>query len=288
MARNTFFRASVIQLCPTSSRSANLATAERLIDSAASSGSRLVVLPETFPCIYGLQHFPSNAEVLGEIGSASEILREAAKRNRIHVLGGVVERCPIDNNLYNTIPCYNPSGDLVAKYRKIHLSNVSIPQSDGESIETTCEKDFFSAGSDLSYFDIIEDEIKLRIGIGCCFDLRFQELSRAYAKDLACDVIAFPSAFLYSSGQYHWKLLLRSIALNNQVFTIGSNHGLNEENGEMKMFGNTAFANGWGEIFGNCASASGNAIVTADLDIEELYQIREMIPLNRCRADMFI
>ena len=73
----------------------------------------------------------------------------------------------------------------------MHLFDIDIPGK-----QTFKESDTLTAGSHLTVIDA--DDVK--IGIGICYDLRFGELSRAYAKR-GCQLLVYP-------GQHPTQCLL--------------------------------------------------------------------------------
>ncbi len=68
------------------------------------------------------------------------------------------------------------------------------------------------------------------IGMSVCYDLRFPEMYRQYARDGA-DLLLVPSAFTYTTGQAHWELLLRTRAVENQAYVAAPAQGGVHENG---------------------------------------------------------
>jgi predicted amidohydrolase len=189
------------------------------------------VLPEAFTGTYGVEHFARNSEILESDGSGSALLATIASQHRMHVVGGVIERCLSSDVLFNSTVAYDTSGSLVAKYRKIHLSKVRVGADD------TSEASVLQEGNSTASFKIPVDVITngdgprgatFAVGLACCFDLRFPELAGAYARwgNEPCDVLLYPSAFLASTGEKHWELMLRTRALDGQFYTVGSNHAL--------------------------------------------------------------
>jgi predicted amidohydrolase len=160
------------------------------------------VLPEAFTGTYGVEHFAANSELLGADGSGSATLAEIASQHALATVGGVIERCPESDLLYNSTVAYDPSGSLVAKYRKIHLSKVRV------GVDDTSEATVLREGNSTASFDVVgsEEGASFCVGLACCFDLRFPELAGAYARwgKQPCDVLLYPSAFLGSTGEKHW------------------------------------------------------------------------------------
>lgn len=66
-----------------------------------------VCLPEAWTGLYGVEHFESNAEVLGAAGTGSALMANAAKKHSVFVCGGVIEDCATSTQqLHNTIVAY--------------------------------------------------------------------------------------------------------------------------------------------------------------------------------------
>ena len=51
---------------------------------------------------------------------------QAASDNKVWVVGGSIPERDGDK-LYNTCPIFSPTGEMVAKHRKIHLFDIDIP-----------------------------------------------------------------------------------------------------------------------------------------------------------------
>jgi predicted amidohydrolase len=105
-------------------REKNLARAEDLIMRAAEEECDVVVLPEC--CDLGWTH-PSASELAAAVpgGESCERLAQAALRNSIHVVAGIVERD--GGRCYNTAVLIDPKGNLAAKSRKINVLTIAQP-----------------------------------------------------------------------------------------------------------------------------------------------------------------
>ncbi|KAK7043726.1 Omega-amidase nit3 [Paramarasmius palmivorus] len=200
----------------------NLKHAREMILKAAAVSKKpdLIVLPECFNSPYGHVHFPVYAEKIGFVSGqpydieksesdSVKMLSAAAKEVGSWLIGGSIpERDSTNDNVYNTCTVYNPKGDLVALYRKIHLFDIDIPG----KIKFK-ESETLTGGKDLSFFDT---EFA-RIGLGICYDVRFFELAAIYARQ-GCHMLIYPGAFNMTTGPLHWELLNRTRAVDNQVY----------------------------------------------------------------------
>ena len=178
LSARPMLRVAAAQLRVTIDRADNLKRAAALIDRAAKEGCALVALPEVFTGTYGVQNFakwqesvPANHAVLDESSGGAAMMAAAAHRHGISVTGGIVKRHEKIHGgtaLYNSIPAYGPDGALACNYRKVHLSRVMGVTSESDVFEYGSESTTFSAGDGF------------RVGMACCFDLRFPALLAAY------------------------------------------------------------------------------------------------------------
>lgn len=165
-------------------------------------------------------------------------LSAIAKELGIYLIGGTIpERDLRDNKLYNTCTIWSPSGDLIAKYRKMHLFDINIPGG-----ITFKESDVLSPGNRFVIFEV--DNCK--IGIGICYDIRFSELSRIYRKQ-GCDVLLFPGAFNMKTGPLHWELLGRARANDNQTF-VGLISPSRDASAGYIAWGHSMIIDPWGKV----------------------------------------
>ena len=109
----------------------------------------------------------------------------------------------------NTSTFFNPSRELVAAYRKIHLFDVKAP--DREYVESRS----VAPGREI----VTAKAGAVTLGFSICYDLRFPELYRLLALRGA-EVLAVPAAFTLQTGKDHWELLLRARAVENQAYVI--------------------------------------------------------------------
>ena len=100
---------------------------------------------ECFNCPYGTEHFPPYAEPVP--GETTETLATVAKECGVYLVGGSIpERA--GNKVYNTATAFDCLGQMVAKYRKMHLFDIDIP---GKI--TFKESDTLTGGRELAMFD---------------------------------------------------------------------------------------------------------------------------------------
>src|SRR6202451_1776532 len=99
-------------------------------------------------------------------------------------------------------------GGIVAKYDKIHLFDIDLPN--GESIR---ESNAYRPGER----SMIAETPWGRLGMTVCYDVRFPHLYRMLAQ-AGADFLAVPSVFTVPTGKAHWEVPLRSRAMENGAF----------------------------------------------------------------------
>lgn len=182
-------------------KQANLAGIERLLRQAAEAACDVAVLPEL--CLTG---FSEQTAALAEAaeGATTAALAALARTHQMHLIVGLAEKVPGQAKVQNLAVAYDRAGVVVAKYAKIHP--FSFAQED------RC----FLPGNRLVTFAVEG----MSAGMFICYDLRFPEIFRSIAKDVAA---FFVIANWPASRQVHWETLLRARAIENQCFVIGVN-----------------------------------------------------------------
>ena len=248
----------------------NLATAQTLLEQAAAAGAELAVLPEYF-CLMGLRDDDKlKIQEPWGAGPIQETLSRAARALGLWIVAGTLPLSTQDSQrVRNSSLVFNPQGECQARYDKIHLFRFRTDQ------ESYDEARVLEAGDTPVYFDLpSRDGHTWRVGLSVCYDLRFPELYRHYAK-LHTDLLLMPSAFTYTTGQAHWEVLLRARAIENLAFVGAAAQGGTHENGR-RTWGHSMWIDPWGQILAQQGQDAG--VVLADLDIAQLRLRREQLP----------
>jgi nitrilase len=248
--------------------SANLTEAERLIDSAAGAGARLIVLPENFAYV-GMQE-ADKVKIREQQGSGviQDFLSSQAKKHGIWLVGGTIPlQASDETRIRAACLVYNDQGELVARYDKVHLFDVQVPDSN----ETYNESETIEPGNEA----VVIDTPFGRLGLAICYDLRFPELFRRMV-DEGVELIALPSAFTAITGAAHWETLVRARAIENLSYLIASAQGGYHVNGR-ETYGNSMIVDPWGRILDRQPTGSG--FVIAEIDREKVKKIRNNFPV---------
>ena len=271
---------AAIQMVSGTSVQRNLEVAARLLAEAAAGGAELAVLPEYF-CVMGLKDTDKlKLQERFGTGLIQDFLAQSAQRLGLWIVGGTLPvaapETPLDTTpdrtagdirrIYNTSLVFDPSGQCVARYDKMHLFRFD------NGVESYDESRVLLPGTLPVAFELpSSDGHTWRIGLSICYDLRFPELYRA----LNADMLLVPSAFTFTTGQAHWEVLLRARAIENLAFVVAAAQGGVHENGR-RTWGHSMVVAPWGEVLGQ--HEEGPAVVMAELHHNALDDARARLP----------
>lgn len=269
-----------IQMASGPNVNANLLEAERLIANAAAEGAELVVLPENFAL---MGHDETDKLSIRESEGAGEIqgfLSHQAKKHGVWIVGGTIPLKTEDEaRIRAACLLFDAHGDQVARYDKIHLFDVSLPDSDEQYIES----ETIEPGTD----PVVVDTPFGKLGLAVCYDLRFPELFRDMV-GRGMEVLVIPSAFTAITGKAHWEPLVRARAIENQCYVIAAAQGGYHASGR-ETHGDSMIIDPWGIVLNRLSKAAG--IVKADIDIGRVNNVRKTFPAVehrrlQCRVDL--
>ena len=262
---------SLIQMNSIADKAANIASAKALVERAvAEEGPDWILLPEQFDWAGGVKGDKArNAEGLPG-GPAYSAMQELAAKHRVFIhAGSLMERIEGDERIHNTTVVFDRKGDEIARYRKIHLFDVTTP--DGAAYR---ESATVKAGDAVVTYDCEG----VKVGCTICYDLRFPALFQALA-DRGVDLIALPAAFTLQTGKDHWETLLRARAIETQTYVCAAAQtGSFVTNGEVRQtYGHSLVADPWGLVIAKASDGPG--IVSTRIDKERIARVRRMIPV---------
>jgi predicted amidohydrolase len=268
---------SAIQLTSVTNADVNLTTIDKLltqitrtIDNAADDVQHLVVLPEC--CL----HFGGKDSEQLSLAKESVInndlcasLAQLAKKFKVYLVAGTIPLLSNSGEKFTNSSCvFNPCGDMIGRYDKIHLFDVNV----SDNTKSYSESRYTQAGSEVQ---VIKTDFA-NIGLSVCFDLRFPRLFQLLTSKGA-DIITVPSAFTKVTGKAHWQTLLQARAIENQVYIIAAGQEGIHDNGR-ETWGHSMIINPWGEIE-QCIT-SGEGYISVDYHHEEISRIRQSMPLT--------
>jgi len=263
-------RVALCQMNSAEDVAANDASALALLEESGVAGADLACLPEVWPCQGSASQVREAAEPVP--GPRTERLAEAARRQAMWVHGGSVLELD-GERVFNTSVLFDREGDLVARYRKIHLFDADPPGG-----QPSRESFLYSPGD-----QVVTAETEFgRVGFSICYDVRFPELYRALTA-LGATIVFVPSAFRFETGKDHWDVLLRARAIEEQCFVVAAAQWgtWGPPGRERQNFGNSLVVDPWGRVIARAPDGVG--VTLAELELTEIRRVRDQLPALRHR-----
>lgn len=265
------YLAAAIQMTSLPDLEKNLVKAEEFIELAVRQGAELVGLPENFSFLGTEENKLTQAEAIAH--KSEKFLKTMAQRFQITILGGGFP-VPVDSNkVYNTALLVGPSGNELARYQKVHLFDVNVP--DGNTYQ---ESSTVKPGTQLP--PIYSSDQLGAVGLSVCYDIRFPELYRHLAYKGA-DIFFVPAAFTAYTGKDHWQILIQARAIENTCYVIapaqtGRHYAMRQTHGHAMI------VDPWGVILADAGDTPGVAI--AEINPARLQQVRRQMPCLQHRV----
>ena len=264
---------AAVQFCSNEDKNRNLKLAGTYIDNAVKDGADVVVLPEMFNCCGHTKIMVENAEEIP--GDSINFLSDKARTQGIFIVCGSIFEKVEENKVHNTSVIVGRSGEILARYAKVHLFDVDIQ----DKIRYK-ESENVVAGQGI----VTANMGDVKTGLSICYDLRFCELYRSLALNGA-KIIFIPSAFTSTTGEYHWEPLVIARAIENQVFVVAANQiGTSPNN--ITCYGKSMIVDPWGRVLAKAKESE--SVITAEVDLNLLGEVRAEIPLfEHRRTDLY-
>ena len=264
----TTFRAGLVQMCSGRDVARNMRDASALIREAASGGARYVQTPEVTNLMeLDRERLFAAAEPESANGGLQQLV-DLARELRIWLhIGSLVIKAS-DTRLANRAFVISPQGEVTARYDKIHMFDVDLPNGEVYRESANYEPGTRAVVARLPWGGL---------GLSICYDLRFPYLYRALAQGGA-SLLAVPAAFTRVTGEAHWVALLRARAIEAQCFVLAAAQGGLHEHGR-ETFGHSLAVSPWGQIL-----AEGGvhpSVIFADIDLRLIEDVRSRVPSLR-------
>ena len=258
-------RIAAIQMNSGDDKARNIETALRLIDRAAEEGARLIALPEVWTFLGGDAASLEAAEPIP--GPVTELLAERARRHDVYIHGGSFQERIADDpqRTWNTTVLIDPHGNIIARYRKIHLFDVVL-----DGVATYQESAVVAPGDEI----VLAQVDDFTVGLTICYDVRFPELYRILALRGA-DLIFQPAAFTMTTGKDHWETLIRARAIENTLYLCSPAQVGSHGDGKW-CYGRSMIVNPWGTVI--ATAPDEETVIHATIDKETIARIRRQVP----------
>lgn len=259
------FRAALVQMCAGKSVAANVEAASALIREAAAAGATYIQTPEMTGTM------EENRQALfavlheEETDPALRAFRRLAAELKVHLHIGSLAIRASEHRAANRAFLLGPDGAIEARYDKIHMFDVDLPNGDVYRESEAYRRGELAVAADLP---------DIRLGLTICYDLRFPALFRALA-EAGAGMIAVPAAFTQPTGEAHWHILLRARAIETGSYVLAAAQCGTHENGR-RTFGHSLIIDPWGTILAEAGTEPG--FITAEIDPAKVKAVRSRIP----------
>lgn len=264
-------RVGLVQLTASDDPEANLPATRAAVREAAERGARFVLTPEVTNCVSASRR--RQTEMLRPEATdvtLAALRADAAALDIWLLIGSLALSDPEgDGRFVNRSFLIAPTGEIAARYDKIHMFDVTISEE-----ETYRE----SAGYRPGDRAVMADVDGVPVGLTVCYDLRFPHLYRDLAK-AGAQILTVPSAFAPETGAAHWEVLLRARAIETGAFILApaqcGTHSASRGRAR-RTHGHSLAVDPWGRVLADGGDLPGVTLV--DLDPQAVEDARRRLP----------
>ncbi len=267
------FVAACVQLRSGVDRRVNIDAAKALIETAARRGATFIATPEMTNVVdQNARRLLGGIDREADAFEVSEFASLAARLQIWLLVGSLALRDDQEANDSGAASAVNrsflfaPDGAIAARYDKIHMFDVVLP--DGESWR---ESSVYKPGSS----SVVAATGIATFGLSICYDLRFPGLYRRLSQSGA-EILTAPAAFTRQTGEAHWETLLRARAIENGAYMIAPGQGGRHEDGR-ETYGRSMIVDPWGRILAS-ADHDEPGVILASINLEAVRDARRAIP----------
>ncbi len=281
---NNKIKIGLVQTAVSDNIDANLAKTAKFIKEAAKKGAQIVCLQELFATRYFAQVEDKRFFALAEKipGKLTNFLSDCAKENKITLVGGSFYEKGEDSKYYNTTLIFNEKGQIISKYRKVHIPH-----------DPSYYEQYYFAPGNLGFVQVdinikndasknlIADKFGTSVKIAplICYDQWFPEAARANALK-GTQLIFYPTAIgWFPELKKHepfsakrWENVMRGHASMNGIFVAAVNRVGKED--KMDFWGGSFIADPYGEVVAR-ASSTKEQVLVAEIDLELIEHSQE-------------
>ncbi|MEP4031311.1 carbon-nitrogen hydrolase family protein [Roseibium polysiphoniae] len=260
------FTAACVQLRCGKSVAANLEQSEGLIREAAGAGAHYIQTPEMTNVLVR-----SREELFERIGSEDADptvarFKAIADELKVWIHAGSLAILLPDGKVANRGLLISPEGRIAARYDKIHMFDVDLPNGESWRESATYEPGSKTLLADLPW---------IKMGMAVCYDVRFPVIFRTQAR-MGAGLLTMPAAFTRQTGEAHWHVLQRARAIENGAYVVSAAQGGLHEDGR-ETYGHSLMVDPWGRVIGEI-DGDEPGFVTAVIRSEEVAKARQRIP----------
>ncbi|MGR3514672.1 MAG: carbon-nitrogen hydrolase family protein [Paracoccaceae bacterium] len=263
-------RVGLIQLNSSDDPLGNLPQTRGLVAEAIDSGAQFVLTPEVTNCVSASRTRQNEVLTTEDLDPTLAALRKDARTAGVWLLiGSLALKAADDTRFVNRSFLIDPKGDIVARYDKMHMFDVTLSET-----ETYRESDGYKPG-ETAVVTCVGDA---SVGLTICYDLRFPYLYRDLAKQGA-SILTVPSAFSPDTGPGHWETLLRARAIETGSFVLApaqtGTHRASRGRAR-RTWGHSLAIDPRGTVLVDGAERTG--VTCVDLDLGQVADVRRRLP----------
>ena len=206
----------------------------------------------------------------------NELTEDVFTLTKEHPISVILPYGEFDGVTYYNTAAFIARGELLGKYRKIHIPGAWVP----EAGVVIFEKQYFTPGN-LGY--PVYDFDGVKVGVQICYDRFFPEGYRALALKGA-QIVFNPTALAYRGVEMRvltWEPLLRIRSVENNVFVVAVNRGGLEN--DVDFAGESSIINPIaGEVIVK-TKTKGDELITAEIDLDDILEAKKNAPVFRDR-----
>lgn len=184
------------------------------------------------------------------------------------IIGGSI--CIKEGSQYYNACLIFHDGELVCTYAKTHLMEF-------HGRKNYSEADVFTPGHQLVTFKIGS----IKAGVVICYDIRFPELARLLTIH-GIQILFVPAAFNQAVGKLHWKPLLQTRAMENQIFVVGCSPAEYTYKNYIS-YGHSLICDPFGSVILEMDEKHGGRCI--DIDLHQIEKIRKRMPFAKIRRN---
>ncbi|MBY7973947.1 carbon-nitrogen hydrolase family protein [Vibrio fluvialis] len=258
-------RVGIIQMTSGPVVADNLAYIATQAKALAAQGATWLVTPENAVVFGTRSDYHQHAESMGD-GPIQRELADIARANQVWLLVGSM---PVarTSGVTTTSILFNPQGEAVAHYDKLHMFDVDV----ADSHQRYRESETFTPGDGLTVVSTPFGQL----GLSICYDVRFPHLYSQLRRQGA-QILLVPAAFTAVTGRAHWEVLLRARAIETQCWVVAVGQGGHHPCGR-ETWGHSMVINPWGEVVASLGQEA--ATLVADIDLHQVDQVRLTMPI---------
>jgi predicted amidohydrolase len=260
-------KVAAIQMCSTADVDRNNLTIAEAVHDAAGKGAQLVCLPEAANILLSNNlDYPRICQP-EENDETLVLCRSLAQECGVWLhTGSLLVRTEDGARVWNRSHVIAPSGDIVARYDKLHTFDVALGGKN-DFTESLAVAPGRRGG-------IVVEVEGVGFGLSICYDIRFPYLFQALAL-AGAQVLMVPASFSPVTGPLHWETLLKARAIETGCYVIAPGQcGIRDG---VRTFGQSRIISPMGEVI--AAAGDDPDVLMADIDTETVDDVRRRLPV---------